>query len=408
VSTVVLVGSLDTKGDEYAYATERIRAFGADTILVDTGTGGPPSIEPDITAEEVAVAAGGTLDEAKRVGRSAVRDLMVKGAIVIVGRLREEGRLDAAFALGGSNNTTLAATAFRTLPVGVPKLILTTMASGNVKHLVGPSDLILAPSVVDIAGLNHVSRPVIANAASAVAGMAMAGPPTASGQGKPVVACSMIGLTSRAVTAARQYLESRGNEVVVFHMTGSGGLAMEALIETGAVNGVLDLTTSEVTDDLFGGVCSAGPGRLRSASKLGVPQIVGLGGLDMINFGPAETLPTRFDGRTVEIYNPSVTLVRVTEKESAEVGRSIVERLGQGAATVLLSTGGLSAIDEPSQGWYDPAANDALCRNIRAAAGHNLRLIEAQGNIDRPEFGLAAAALLQELMTSSSARPAQP
>jgi uncharacterized protein (UPF0261 family) len=193
-------------------------------------------------------------------------------------------------------------------------------------------------------------------------------------------------------------LEAHGLEVVVFHMTGIGGTAMETLIASGAVSGVLDLTTSEVTDDLFGGVCSAGPDRLRAAGRMGRPQVVGLGGLDMINFGPADTVPPRFAGRTVERYNQAVTLVRTTPEESTLVGASVVERLGGAPTTVVLPKGGLSALDEPGRRWHDEMADDALRRTIRERAGDNLRLVDMQGNLDRPEFGQAAAALLFELM----------
>jgi uncharacterized protein (UPF0261 family) len=400
LKTVVLVGSLDTKGDEYGYAANRIRALGATTILVDTSTGGEPTLSPDVSAAEVARAGGEELDEARRAGRPSLQETMIRGATVVVKRLRAENRLDAVFALGGSNNTSTAAAVFRTLPVGVPKLILTTMASGSVGHLVGPSDLMLAASVVDVAGLNHISRTVIANAAAAVAGMALAGGVPADNGAKPLVACSMIGLTTTAVTAGRRRLEELGYEVVVFHMTGEGGRAMETLISSGSVAGVLDLTTSEVTDDLFGGVCSAGPDRLRAAAHLGVPQVIGPGGLDMINFGPPDTVPSRFAGRTTQIYNQAVTLVRTTAEESALVGTSLVERLAGGPATVVLPSGGFSAIDEPGQPWHDAGADEALRRAVRAGAGGTVRVIEVGGDLDRPHFGHAAAALLHDLIAA--------
>jgi uncharacterized protein (UPF0261 family) len=411
MTTIALVGSLDTKGEEYAYARDRLRELGLGTLLIDTGTRGEPTVAPDVSASDVAAAGGARLDDLRQLAdRASIQAAMIAGATAVVQRLRAGGQLDGVFALGGSNNTATAAAVFRTLPIGVPKLILSTMAVVDVRRLVGASDLVLAASVVDIAGLNHISRVVIANAAAAVAGMALAPPRPPGDENKPLVACSMIGLTTRAVSAGRSRLEELGYEVVVFHMTGLGGVAMEELIASGSVAGVLDLTTSELADELFGGVCSAGPGRLRSAARLGLPQVVAPGGLDMINFGRPETVPARLAGRVTQVHNAEVTLVRTNAAECGQLGRLLVERVsvGHGGVSahpiILLPTGGLSAIDVAGQPFYDPVAASALSDAIRDSADPaRVRVVDVEGDLDRPEVGRIAAGLLHELVRATPA-----
>ena len=409
----MLVGSLDTKGGEYRFARDRLRALGLDTVVVDTSTVGEPGFPPDVSAAEVAAAGGADLAHLRDDhDRAAAIAVMSRGASAVVNRLRSAGRLDGVFALGGSGNTTVASAAFRALPLGVPKLIVSTMTAGDNRSYIGNSDLILAASVVDVAGLNRISRTVIANAAAAVAGMVTArhdAPPDVTGN-RPLIAASMIGLTTRAVTAARERLEALGYEVLVFHMTGAGGQVMESLIDQGLVVGVLDLTTSELADELGGGVCSAGPERLRAAARRAIPQVVAPGGLDMINFGPAETVPARYARRIQHVHNSTITLVRTDAAESAELGRRLVERVsgllpdplqsgsdppGSPRPVVLLPTGGLSAIDVPSDPFHDPAADLALRSAAHAAADpRRIRLVEVDGNLDRPEVGQLAADLL--------------
>jgi uncharacterized protein (UPF0261 family) len=306
------------------------------------------------------------------------------------------------------------------------------MTAGNIRGFVGESDLVLAASVVDIAGLNRISRLVIANAAAAVAGMVTA-PPAAAGEARPLIAASMIGLTTRAVTAARQRLEQLGYEVVVFHMTGAGGVTMESLIDRGEVIGVLDLTTSELANELGGGICSAGPGRLTAAARRGIPQVVAPGGMDMINFGRSETVPDRYAGRVIHAHNSEITLVRTSVAESAELGRRLVRRVSgdesspasgtpaaepagkRGAAAglpvVLLPSGGLSAIDEEGHPFHDAAADRELLDVIRSTADPGrVRIVNVTGNIDRPEVGVMAADLLHELVLARDepARAASP
>ena len=435
MSTVVLVGSLDTKGEEYRFARDRLRALGVDTLVVDTSVVGRPVFETEIGAAEVAAAAGTGLEQLRAAAdRAGALAAMGRGAAVILARLRAEGRLDGVFALGGSGNTTVAATAFRTLPLGVPKLILSTMTAGDIRGFVADSDLVMAASVVDIAGLNRISRAVIGNAAAAIAGMvsALAAAPPGGGEDilRPLIAASMIGLTTRAVTAARHRLEQLGYEVIVFHMTGAGGATMESIIGQDLVAGVLDLTTSELADELGGGICSAGPGRLRAAARLGVPQVVAPGGLDMINFGRPGTVPERYAGRRLHVHNSEITLVRTSAAESAELGRRMAERVSEPAArefagepagatrasspggvagqrqVILLPSGGLSAIDAEGHPFHDADADAALAAAVRASADPaRVRVVDVAGNIDRAEVGSLAANLLHELIAARSGGP---
>jgi uncharacterized protein (UPF0261 family) len=355
---------------------------------------------------------------------------MGRGAAVILARLRADRRLDGVFALGGSGNTTVAATAFRTLPLGVPKLILSTMTAGDIRGFVAGSDLVMAASVVDIAGLNRISRTVIGNAAAAIAGMVTAPVAAPPGGGedmwRPLIAASMIGLTTTAVTAARHRLEQLGYEVIVFHATGAGGATMESIIGQGLVAGVLDLTTSELADELGGGICSAGPSRLRAAARHGVPQVVAPGGLDMINFGRPDTVPERYARRRLHVHNSEITLVRTSAAESAELGRRLAERVSEPAAgqfatesaggradqfagqrqVILLPSGGLSAIDAEGHPFHDADADAALTAAVRASAdAARVRVVDVAGNIDRAEVGSLAANLLHELIAARSGGP---
>jgi uncharacterized protein (UPF0261 family) len=398
--TVVLVGTLDTKGDEYAFLRERLLAAGLDVVLVDVGTLDPPRTRPDVGREEVAAAAGIDLAalSAARDRGAAVR-AMCAAAPVVVRRLFDEGRCAAVLAAGGSGNTAIATAAMRALPIGVPKLMVSTMASGDVAEYVGVSDVVLMPAVTDVAGLNSVSARVLANAAGAVAGMLAAAPVDLGGD-RPAVAATMFGVTTPAVTAAREELERRGYEVLVFHATGTGGRTMESLVESGLVAGVLDLTTTELADDLVGGVLSAGPDRLEAAGRRGVPQVVSLGALDMVNFGPRETVPPEFADRTLYVHNPSVTLMRTTPEECAELGRRVAAKLSAatGPVALYLPLRGVSAIDVEGGPFADPAADEALFAAVRAGLAPHVELHELDTDINDPEFARAMAARLDDFL----------
>jgi len=392
--TVVLIGTLDTKGDEYAFLRDRLQRAGVQTVLVDVGTQGPPRTEPDVAREEVAAAAG--LDVAALTDRGSAVAAMCRAAPVVVRRLFDEGRCQGVLAAGGSGGTAIATAAMRALPIGVPKLVVSTMASGDTSGYVDVSDVGLLPAVTDVAGLNSISAGVLARAAAAMAGMVTMAP-IDLGKARPVVAATMFGVTTPAVTAARAELERRGYEVLVFHATGTGGRAMESLVEAGLVAGVLDLTTTELADDLVGGVLSAGPHRLEAAGRRGVPQVVSLGALDMVNFGARDTVPPRFEDRNLFVHNPSVTLMRTTKEECAELGRRIAAKLSAatGPTVLFIPLQGVSMIDAEGQPFHDPEADAALFDAVREA---DVEIVELDCNVNDPAFAEAMAAKLDELL----------
>jgi uncharacterized protein (UPF0261 family) len=398
--TVVLVGTLDTKGAEYAFLRRRLEAAGLRVLLVDVGTLGEPQAAPDVPREEVAAAGGIDLPALTAAAdRGAAVGAMSEAVQVVVRRLYDEGRCAGVLAAGGSGNTAIATAAMRALPVGVPKLMVSTMASGDTAEYVGVSDVVMMPSVTDVAGLNSVSARVLANAAAAMAGMVTAAPVDVSAHG-PVVVATMFGVTTPAVTAARAELERRGYEVVTFHATGTGGRAMEELIGSGFVAGVLDLTTTELADDLVGGVLSAGPHRLEAAGRRGLPQVVSVGALDMVNFGPPETVPPRFAGRTLYAHNPSITLMRTTPDECAELGRRLGRKLSAatGPVAVFVPLRGVSPLSVEGAPFHDRAADEALFTALRSSLAPHVERYELDTDVNDPEFAAAMAARLDAFM----------
>ncbi len=403
--TVVLVGTLDTKGAEYAYLRDRLRAHGVATLLVDVGTLEPPLTEPDIDRHTVAAAGGIDLDELVRErdrGRSV--GAMAAAAAALVRRLHEEGRCDGVLAAGGSGNTAIATRAMQALPVGVPKLMVSTVAAGDTRDYIGAGDVMLMASVTDIAGINQISARILANAAAAMAGMVQA-PAVELGEQRPLIAATMFGVTTPCVTTAREALEERGYEVLVFHATGTGGMAMEGLIESGFIAGVLDITTTELCDWLVGGVLAAGPERLEVAGRQGLPQVVSLGALDMVNFGARDTVPPQFESRNLYVHNPSVTLMRTTPEECAELGRTIARRLAdaRGPVALFVPLKGVSAIDIEGGPFHDPAADEALFEALRHDCPANVELHELEYNVNDPEFAIAMVDRLVEFLGEPSA-----
>ncbi len=401
--TIVLVGTLDTKGDEYAYLRDRIEELGAGTLLVDVGVLGEARVAPDVSREEVARAAGA--DHARLVAagdRGAAMEVMGRGAAEVLLRLQREGRMQGVVSVGGSGNASVAAAAMRDLPVGVPKLIVSTLASGDTRPYVGAKDVTMTYSVVDIAGINAVSARILSNAAGAITGMARAVVPPAAG-GRPLVGATMFGVTTTGVTRARERLEELGYEVLVFHATGTGGQSLEALAGDGQLAGVLDVTTTELADELVGGVLSAGPDRLEAAGRAGVPQVVSLGALDMVNFGPREGVPARFDGRQFHVHNPTVTLMRTTAEENAELGRRIARKLNaaESSTVLFIPLRGVSAIDVEGQAFHDPEADGALFDALRDEVDRDrVEVHELDAEVNDPAFAIAMAdrlhALIQE------------
>jgi uncharacterized protein (UPF0261 family) len=396
--TIALIGTFDTKGEEFSFLREQIESAGLLSLMIDVGVLGDPAFAVDISAADVAAAAKENLAALRR-GRDRGRSVtaMAAGAQAMLGWLVEQGAVHGVVSLGGSAGTAIATAAMRALPYGFPKLMVSTLAAGDTRPYVGTRDICMMPSVLDIAGLNRVSRRILSNAAGAICGMVSAEQPAAPGQ-KPSIAATMFGVTTPCVTAARRALEARGYEVLVFHATGTGGRAMEQLIEDGAFLAVLDLTTTELADELVGGVMSAGPHRLKAAGRKGLPQLVCPGAIDMVNFGPVETVPAQFRSRNLHVHNSSVTLMRTTVEECAEIGRTTAIRLNDasGPVTVLIPLRGVSAIDRPGGPFYSEEALNAYRVALKEALSPSIRLVELDAHINDESFARAAAHLLIE------------
>jgi uncharacterized protein (UPF0261 family) len=408
-ATIAIVGCLDTKGDELRYVKAVLEAEGCSVWVIDTGVVGDPRFAPDTSRERVAQSGGSTLAALRqKQDRGHAVAVMAQGAAKVVRELHDAGKIDGVFAAGGSANTTIGATAMQALPVGVPKVLVSTLASGDVSAYVGTKDITLMYSVVDIAGINRISSRILSNAARAVAAMARiespGGRPAAekASFARPLIAATMFGVTTPCVNEARVILEAAGYEVLVFHATGTGGRAMEGLIEDGYFAGVLDITTTELADELVGGVLSAGPRRLTVAGEVGIPQVVSVGAIDMVNFGPIETVPAKFKDRLLYKHNPTVTLMRTTPEECAEIGRRIAIRLNaaKGPVKVFLPLRGVSMIAKDGGPFFAPGADDACFAAIRAHAAPNVEVIEIDTDVNDPEFARACANALLDLLES--------
>lgn len=403
--SVHLLATLDTKGAEAAFVRDVLVQCGARCTVIDVGCVGAPLVPADISREEV-FAAAGTTDEALRQAgdRGAAITAAAGGAAQLVKARHAAGLVSGVLGIGGSAGTTIGTAAMRALPIGVPKLMVSTLASGQVRHYVGDKDILLMNSVVDIAGLNRISRHVLANAARAMAGMVMLRKSDADTAGdKPLVAATMFGVTTPCVQRAREVLEAAGCEVLVFHATGNGGQAMESLIDEGHIAGVLDITTTELADELFGGVLSAGPDRLTAAGRRGVPQVVSVGATDMVNFHAWDTVPDRFRQRLLYRHNASVTLMRTTAEENAQLGAEIGRKLSAalGPTAILLPRRGVSALDSEGKPFDNPTAREALFTAVKASAGH-VPVEELDVHINDAAFAAAAANRLLTLMAARS------
>lgn len=406
MATLAVLGTFDTKGEEHGYVADLIRQRGHAVLLIDVGTLEAPKLTPDIPRTAITAAAGADLEAivAKRDRGEAVA-AMTKGAPVVLARLQREGRIDGVISLGGGGGTAICTAAMRALPVGFPKLMVSTLASGNTAPYVGVKDIVMMPSVVDVAGLNRLSRRLLAQAAGAICGMVEARVPAGTAD-KPVIVASQFGNTTPCVTQARTLLEQAGYEVMVFAATGNGGRTMESLVEAGMVSGVLDITTTEWADELVGGVLNAGPTRCEAAARGGVPAIVTPGCLDMVNFGERASVPEKFAGRRFYQHNAQVTLLRTTPEECAELGRILAGKcnLSTGPVTVLLPLKGISVISAPGQPFYWPEADDALFGEWKRNLRPGIPVIEYDGNINDPAFAeLCVGELLKNLAAKAKA-----
>jgi uncharacterized protein (UPF0261 family) len=398
---ILLIGTLDTKGAEIQFVRDQLQDVSV--LVIDAGVLGLPSFVPDVARERVFAAAGTSLEAIQQAGdRGQAIEAAARGVAAIVRELHAKEPIHGILGLGGSAGTSIATAAMRALPFGIPKLMVSTLASGQVKQYVGVSDICMLNSVVDISGLNRISCTVLANAAAAMVGMVhqARAVQAARADDKPLVTATMFGVTTPCVEAARKIVEQDGFEVLVFHATGTGGQTMESFIKDGLISGVLDITTTELADELVGGELTAGPDRLTAAALRGVPQVISVGALDMVNFGPRATVPAKFKDRRFYQHNPNVTLMRTTPVENDLLGKQIAEKASaaRGPTTILVPLQGVSAIDRMGQPFWWPEADQALFQSLRNWISPHVRLLEVDLHINDAAFAEAAARTLLEML----------
>jgi len=394
---IAVLGTLDSKGHEHRFVADVIEQRGHSVTLIDLGTGSIPQVKPDITRYDVAEAAGldlkALIDKRDR-GECVVA--MSTAAPVLLAKLVSEGKIHGVISLGGGGGTALATSAMRALPVGFPKLMVSTLASGNTAHYLGTKDITMMPSIVDVAGLNSISKTIFTRAAGAICGMVEAEINTS--ENKPLIAASMFGNTTECIQIAAKVLEQAGYEVLIFHATGTGGKTMESLIESGMIKGVLDLTTTEWADELVGATLSAGPTRMDAMSLAKIPAVISPGCLDMANFGERDSIPAKFEGRNFYIHNPQVTLMRTNAEECAELGKIIAQKANANPAptAILNPMKGISVISTEGQPFHDPEADKALFNAIHQYA--EIEVIDCDETINSEIFAKRAAHKLLDLM----------
>lgn len=400
MKTIAIAGTFDSKGTEFYYVKELIESLGVKTLTIHTGVF-EPAFKPDISNDEVAKAAGYDIKTlADKKDRAWATETLSKGMEILIPQLFEDGKFDGIISFGGSGGTSLATPAMRALPIGVPKVMVSTMASGNTAQYVGTSDIVMIPSVVDVSGLNSISTTIFQNAVFAIVGMVTHEKKTVK-ETKPLIGATMFGVTTPCINIAKDYLEKQGYEVLVFHATGIGGRSMEDLINAGFIKGVLDITTTEWCDEVVGGVLNAGPHRLEAAAQNHIPQVVSVGALDMVNFGPFDTVPPQFAKRNLYKHNPTVTLMRTSVEENKEIGRKISEKLNMatGRTALFLPLRGVSMIDVKGQPFYGPEEDAALFDTLRSTINKNVvEIVEIDSDINAVEFAEAAAQKLIDLM----------
>ena len=401
--TVAMIGSFDTKGEEYAFLRERMLENGVDVIAINTGTLGTTDLFPvDVEADEVAEASGTPLSELRgRQDRGEAMKVMAAGAAVVVKRLHDEGRFDGIIGMGGTGGSSVVTAGMRALPLGVPKVCVSTAASGDTSAYVGTKDITMIPSIVDVAGINRVSRIIFSRAAGAICGMVTSGVPVAAEE-RPIITASMFGNTTECVDACREALIGKGYEVLVFHATGTGGKTMESLVREGLVDAVLDITTTEWADTICGGVFDAGPERLSAPGEMGLPHLIVPGCVDMANFGGPDTVPQKYKdaGRTFYEWNPSVTLMRTNAEENAEMGRIFAEKANaaKGPVAFLIPLRGVSILDGDGELFCDREADQAMFDAIKAGLREGIEVVELDANINDPEFAAKAVEMMLALI----------
>ena len=397
---IVIAGALDTKANEFQFVRELLQAQDLTTILIDFGVLGDPTLEPDISNAEVAQAGGISLQELREKGdKTLAMRTMSEGLAVVVKDLYDNDRLGGILSMAGSGGTAIATTAMRELPTGVPKVMVSVVAAGDVAPYVGTRDITMMPSVVDVAGLNSISRRIYANAAGAIAGMVRQQLPEA-GPEKPLITASMFGNTTECVNHAREILENQDYEVLVFAATGTGGRTLEDLIADGYITANLDITTTELADEVCEGVLSAGPDRLMAAARAGIPTLLAPGCVDMVNFWAPDTVPEHYRDRLIYEWNANVTLMRTNPEENRRIGEMIAAaaNASTGPVTILLPLKGVSQLDSPGGEFWDEAANAACFEAIKENLNEDVKVVEINHNINDPEFAEKAVELLVGMM----------
>jgi len=406
--TIAILGTFDSKGAEHAFIAAAIRRSGFSPLLIDVGSLDAPSITPDITRAEVLAALNSPEAAAilARRDRGECVTLMSRAAASLVTSLHVAGRIHGIISLGGGGGTAIATAAMRALPIGFPKLMVSTLASGQTAPYVGTTDITMMPAIVDVSGINRVSRAIFENAAGGICGMVTARSSASSPSSeKPLIVASMFGNTTACVTEAKRLLEAAGYEVLVFAATGNGGRAMESLIASGLVAGVLDITTTEWADELVGGVLTAGPERLDATAQARIPAIIAPGCLDMVNFGERTSVPAKFAHRLFYQHNPQVTLMRTTPAECAELGRILAEKINRYTApvTVLFPRRAISVVSAAGQPFHDPLADAALFSALKSHLRADIPFRDHDTEINDPLFARACAeALLGHLAARTS------
>ncbi len=398
--TIAILATLDTKGTEARYLAEQIQQLKHSPLIIDVGVVGPPHAKAGITREEVAKAGGLPLAELlENPTRERAAPIMAAGATQIVTRLAAEGRIQGIVAMGGTQGTTLCTKVMRALPYGFPKVMVSTIASGNVAPWVGIKDITMMFSVTDILGLNPVMRKVLANAAGAVCGMASVEVEIKQGE-KPLVAVTTVGITTQGAMRAVKVLEEAGYETIVFHAIGPGGRAMEQLMKEGIIGAVLDYSTIEVSNEMYHALLAGGPERLTTAGQLGLPQVICPGAIEVLVFNEPETVPLPYRNRTLVRHSPQITDVRLNKTEMAEVGTEVAKRLQhtKGKAVFLVPTAGYDSYSVKGQGFHDPEADAAFVSELKAHLPANIQLVERDSHIEDPKFATEAAELLVSLI----------
>jgi len=402
MKTICLIGAFDTKGAEYGYVRDIIIARGFSVFTINTGILGSTDLFPvDIDADRLAAAAGTDLDTLRKEGRGEAMKKMCAGGPVVVKELYDQGAFDGILGMGGTGGTTVVTAAMRALPIGVPKVCVSTAASGDVAAYVGTKDITMIPSIVDVAGINRISRIIFARAAGAVCGMVDTeiAPDV---EEKPIITASMFGNTTECVNACMDSLNKKGYEVLVFHATGTGGRTMESLVDEGLVDAVLDITTTELADTVCGGVFDAGPARLSAPGRNAVPHLIVPGCIDMVNFGGMATVPQKYkdDKRLFYEWNPSVTLMRTNLEENRKMGEIFAKKANaaQGPVAVLIPLNGVSILDGDGELFCDRNADRAMFDTLKENLDKNIPVVEMENNINDPAFSAKAVEMMLALI----------